>query len=240
MGRKHLVKERLEDRERKAEWALTLTPMFLEKGIRQLSMDDVAAALGVSKATLYKYFRSREEILSLALELRLSHIRRYQVALSDRQLPYLDRFLGALQIMASELSVISTTFLTDLKESYPEVWKQVQRFIDDGLEVLRRFYEEGIERGDLAPIHPAVLVVTDELYFSRLAEPEFLREHQLSVGEALESYFLMKFGGMFQRSKLDVEEALRKWQNIRKGYTDSNNKTGSASAPQVRPTRSKL
>lgn len=39
--------------------------LFMEKGISQTSMDDIAKAAGYSKATLYVYFRSKEEIVSI-------------------------------------------------------------------------------------------------------------------------------------------------------------------------------
>jgi AcrR family transcriptional regulator len=212
MGRKFLAKERLEDEQRKREWAKALTPLFLERGLKQFPMDAVAAELGMSKATLYKYFRSREEILDLALELKLRDIRRYQESLNNRELPYLVRLVKALQISSAELSSISTLFLEDLKNTYPRVWKQVQLFIDEALAVLRAFYEEGIERGELAPLHPAVLVITDELFFGCMAEPDFLRQRGLSIQEALDSYFILKFGGMFSarwRAHHDLDHTLR-------------------------------
>lgn len=209
MGRKFLSKSRIEDPDLKRRWAAELTPLFLERGLKLFPMDLVAAELGISKATLYKYFRSREEILDLAMEIKLLEIRRYQATLSNHDLPYLERFLAALQITSAELSSISTLFLSDLKETYPRVWVRVQQFIEEGLRVLRIFYEEGIDRGDLAPVHPAVLVITDELFFSQLAEPQFLEQRGLTVQEALESYFLLKFGGMFTQSQLSLP-AVRK------------------------------
>lgn len=40
-------------------------PLFMEKGIASTSMDDIARAAGYSKATLYVYFKDKEEIVSL-------------------------------------------------------------------------------------------------------------------------------------------------------------------------------
>ena len=39
--------------------------LFMDKGITQTSMDDIAKAAGYSKATLYVYFESKEEIVSV-------------------------------------------------------------------------------------------------------------------------------------------------------------------------------
>lgn len=39
--------------------------LFMEKGIAQISMDDIAKAAGYSKATLYVYFENKEEIVGI-------------------------------------------------------------------------------------------------------------------------------------------------------------------------------
>ena len=39
--------------------------LFMEKGIAQTSMDDIAKAAGYSKATLYVYFENKEEIVGV-------------------------------------------------------------------------------------------------------------------------------------------------------------------------------
>ncbi len=231
MGRKFLAKSRLDDQHLKQKWAKNLSPIFLERGLRQFPMDRVAAELGVSKATLYKYFRSREEILDLALEMKLTEIRRYQTKLSDPDLPYLERFLEALRITSAELSSISTVFLSDLKSTYPQVWKRVQRFIDEALAVLRIYYEEGITRGELVPVHPAVLVITDELFFSKLSDPDFLRQRGLDLSQALESYFLLKFGGMIPQKRLESPEVRALLQGMLDRLSGRSQEASSGSVP---------
>lgn len=45
--------------------AAAASVLFLEKGVPAATMDDIARAAGYSKATLYAYFESKEEIVSL-------------------------------------------------------------------------------------------------------------------------------------------------------------------------------
>jgi AcrR family transcriptional regulator len=42
--------------------------LFEEKGYHSTSMDDIAAEVGVSKASLYSYFKSKEDILLLTVD----------------------------------------------------------------------------------------------------------------------------------------------------------------------------
>jgi AcrR family transcriptional regulator len=41
--------------------------MFMRYGIRSVSMDDIAAQLGVSKKTLYQYYTDKEELVNAVL-----------------------------------------------------------------------------------------------------------------------------------------------------------------------------
>jgi AcrR family transcriptional regulator len=48
---------------------------FLEEGFHRMTMDELAAELGMSKRTLYRHFRGKIEVLDAVLDLRLASIR---------------------------------------------------------------------------------------------------------------------------------------------------------------------
>ncbi len=69
--------------------------MFLEKGIRNTTMDEVARAAGYSKATLYVYFKNKEEIAAF---LTWKSMKQFKESLSEavsREASYKDRFIAA-------------------------------------------------------------------------------------------------------------------------------------------------
>lgn len=69
--------------------------MFLEKGIRNTTMDEVAEAAGYSKATLYVYFKNKEEIAAF---LTWKSMKQFKEALAEavrREAPYKERFIAA-------------------------------------------------------------------------------------------------------------------------------------------------
>ncbi len=75
-------------------------------GPRKLNLTDIATRAGVSRPTLYRYFSSKEELLS---ELATFERERYQSELADalRGLSGVDRLEGALQ------------FVVDFQRDYP-------------------------------------------------------------------------------------------------------------------------
>lgn len=172
---------------------------LMVRGLKDVSMDDVAAYLNKSKATIYKYFRSREEIVRMGLEYKLERLKDFVPVLMNRgekKLDYLDRYFKAIQLFSEEVSDISNLFLSDLKEVFPDLWGQVKGFQDFASIVLNKFYQEGMEAGILKQMNPAILVMSDRFLFDALSEPSFLTQHNVTIGEVFQEYFEMKFFGI--------------------------------------------
>ena len=93
MGRKSSTKQRQSSPEKEALWASQALSAFMENGIRAFNMDALAKELSVSKATLYKYFRSREEILTRGLAAFLEDLRGF-VPFAPRPKPILPHALS--------------------------------------------------------------------------------------------------------------------------------------------------
>ena len=47
--------------------------LFLQYGIRSVSMDDIATQLGMSKKTLYQYFTDKDEMVDAVLHYEIEH-----------------------------------------------------------------------------------------------------------------------------------------------------------------------
>ncbi len=197
MGRKPIKKARVENPEVRKNWVAQLTPIFVKVGLKKFNMDEIAAALDVSKATLYKHFASREELLQYALEVKLEQIGTFQNDLFNDELPFLDRYLSAIHIFYHEISDISNEFLTDLKHLHPKLWKKIEFFRNYAANILKEFYKKGIEEKFFNDIEPAILVINDKLFFEAISDPDFLNENNLSLQQAFRSYFDLRINGLF-------------------------------------------
>ncbi|MCR9204741.1 MAG: TetR/AcrR family transcriptional regulator [Halobacteriovoraceae bacterium] len=196
MGRKSRKKEVYDNPQLKNEWALSLMPHFQEKGIKGFGMDKVAAVLEKSKATVYKYFRTREEILEIIIQHKIQKISSFESIISDESLSFEERYFTAVSILSESIGDISTKFLRDLKKYHPELWINIEVFRDYAIGVLSNFYEEGMKESKIREVDLSILKLADELFFSALLNPEFLRESNLSLQKAFDQYFELKWKGM--------------------------------------------
>ena len=200
MGRKPVTKERIDNPQLKEEWVRVLLPIYIKNGLKRMSMDEVAKQLNVSKATLYKHFSSREEIVEMALVVKLNDIGSFKEMLFDESQPFIDRYFNSIHLFFAEISGISTEFLLDLKKLYPDIWKRVEFFREYAATLLKAFYSRGIESGVFNNIDPAILVLNDKMFFDAISDPEFLMQNSLSLQKAFRDYFTLRTQGLFKSS----------------------------------------
>lgn len=199
MGRRSTNKTRNIDPERQAEWIALLSPHFRDKGIKNFSMDDMAEVIGISKATLYKYFKSRDEIVALYITDKIARSAGFVTRLHDETLPYIDRYKNAVAYFCQTVADTSVLLLADLKELYPDIWLMIDQFRDYSTKILTEYYERGIKEGIFNPIHTAILAAGDQYALTILTDPEFLKKTDMTLGEAIEEYFELRANGIIKR-----------------------------------------
>lgn len=200
MGRQSLEKQRIKDPKKRALWIDTLLPHFIQKGIKAVPIDEVISILGKSKATVYKHFESHHEIVSLVTTKKLEDLKFFVPILSDSSKSYQDRYMLAVAYISKNLGDINNVFLADLKEVYPDIWNHINSFKLMALSELRTFYVNGIQEGTFADLDPDLMVLSDELFFDVLTNPEYLTSKGLNLQVAFESYFKMRFHGILRQN----------------------------------------
>jgi len=200
MGRQSLAKKRLKDPKKRANWIDILAPKFLEDGIRAVSIDEVLNILGKSKATVYKHFESHHEIVSLVIARKLENLQHFAPILQDDSKPYKERYVLAVAYISKHLGDVSNVFLSDLKEIYPDLWELINGFKMMALTELRTFYVNGVLDKVFEDLNPDLMVLSDELFFDALTNPEYLTSKGLNLQAAFESYFRMRFYGILKQN----------------------------------------
>lgn len=133
-------------RRRREEVVRTAAQAFSRKGFANTSMDEVAASLGISKATLYQYFASKQEVL---FECHLLSIQHGEAGLAlaaqsggsglDRFLAYLRRYmegafgeLGGLTLL-TDVSSLSPQHREVIVHKRAAISHRTDRLIEDGI-----------------------------------------------------------------------------------------------------------
>jgi len=198
MGRKPLDKIRVDDPYIKDAWVKELATLYLQHGLGKFTMDEIAKKLNISKATLYKYFSSKDEIIDAVVQYKIKEIVTFEELLADKNIDFSERFFDIIKTASILLAEISGQFLQDTKAKHPELFVKMDRFSDRALYAAEKFYQQGIEAGVLHNIDPTVLALTDKMFIQAVSNPKFLQEYGISLKEAFDNYFLMKSKGIFK------------------------------------------
>ena len=126
--------------------------VFSQKGYNGASMSDIAAAVGLQKATLYHHFGSKQEILAELLDRAMSIVTRNMalVLLMDR--PPDEKIRIAMQTylqVLCEQPDLSSVLLFEYRSLEKEFYKRHIRNRDMFEKMWRDLIKEGIDSGQL-------------------------------------------------------------------------------------------
>jgi AcrR family transcriptional regulator len=106
----------------------TALQLLMEQGIRKTSMDEVAERAGVTRVTIYRYFRDKKELVR-AVFLRMAEgIEDVNLAFADGRPRDIGTYLDALGAHFRTLPHDNlVTRHTELSRVYPDVWDEFQK-----------------------------------------------------------------------------------------------------------------
>ncbi|QNF34203.1 TetR/AcrR family transcriptional regulator [Adhaeribacter swui] len=160
--------------------------LFIYRGIKSTSMDDIAQDLGISKKTVYKWFENKDHLIEEMLKTNLCGPIEVEQATEENAV---EEFCKSLNSLIQKFTAIHVSFFSDLKKYYPaahELWENykegtiIQRF--------RANFKRGIETGLYrAELDPEVLT---QLYISQIEGIFYSETFQPKKFKRLEIYRL--------------------------------------------------
>jgi AcrR family transcriptional regulator len=169
--------------------------MFLQYGVRSISMDDISRELGISKKTIYQFFKDKNEIVCLISE-RFLKEQKEQFDMIHMDAENAIEKLYRATIKARELfSKINPYILFDIKKYYEDAWElyldyEKDVMFDGTITILEEGIQEGLFRPDINVRILATLRVEEvKLAFDRMIFPDDdfdFREVQIQI---LEHFF---------------------------------------------------
>ena len=137
------------------------TRLFKEKGYRDTSMQDLADALGVQKASLYYYIKSKEELLRRLLEHAFALVGAQIDEIYATDLTPLEKLRRALEnhavTLMDNLNLVSV-YMDEYRNLPPRRLKQVLAVRKHYEQTLMQILQEGIARGDFRPVNVEMTV----------------------------------------------------------------------------------
>ena len=139
--------QRLELRERIIDTALN---SFATHGIKSITMDDIAATLGISKRTLYEVFSDKETLLMECLLKAQREGDAYVKDVYEKASNVLEVLLKLYQRSIEKFHNTNKKFFEDIKK-YPKVYEMMKNRQDSDSQKTMSFFKTGVEQGIFRP-----------------------------------------------------------------------------------------
>jgi AcrR family transcriptional regulator len=122
--------------------------MFLSKGCKTVTMDEIATENGISKRTLYEHFRDKNTLLEECLNLMQKRMVSFTETFMAESKSILDMVCMVHEHQSDLMINMRINFFDELNKFYPEVFKNhYSRFLDFHKKVTIEFLQRGQDQG---------------------------------------------------------------------------------------------
>lgn len=119
---------------------------FFHKGVRQVTMDDIAKGLQMSKRTLYQLFADKEQLIIACIELLAEREQRLVVTLIEEKRNVLEIILCTAEHRLKCLKDISIAYVADITR-YKSVMEYIEMARKESIKRAVAFFKQGADNG---------------------------------------------------------------------------------------------
>lgn len=152
--------------QRKAQILEAARTVFAEKGLSDARMEDIANVCGLSKGTVYLYYKNKDDLIEGLLQALFNDLLAHLQALlaqdmltvRERLMGYVDALITAMQTDASMLNIAYEFYA--LASRRPTVRDFLAGYFAEYRQTLQTLFTQGITQGEFAPSDVAQTAIT--------------------------------------------------------------------------------
>lgn len=171
--------------------------LFFKQGFHETALDQIAIAAGVQRATLYKYFRNKQDILEMVAERYGNGLLKVATTLpgpvpSRKEIDaWMQRIAAFIKKERTPTILISGLAMTDEPEAVTNIGVRIIQGLAENVTAYRYALEPGPRQGRAHAI--AMLIARDicwnSLRLARNGKDEFTRHLFELTGDMAEAFF---------------------------------------------------
>lgn len=170
--------------------------LVFRKGIKSISIDELAQEMRVSKKTIYQYFKSKEDLVNNLLKKHLKTHQQIIEKIHNESEDMIQEILLIMQCSTHMLTQINPIVFEDLKIHYKKIWHNFEQFkkeyvIDRLMKTLEKGQKQGLIRKNI-PLELMAHLRLKEIEL--LMDYNFVKTFKMSMQEMQQSiteYFIL-------------------------------------------------
>jgi TetR/AcrR family transcriptional regulator, cholesterol catabolism regulator len=145
--------------------------LFMRYGIRSVSMDDIAAQLGMSKKTIYQFFADKDELVDAVVDDEIRNMQLECAGCIQNSRDAVDEIFMMMQQIVEDFRNINPMVLYDLEKFHYKSYRKFIRYKDEFLSnvisgnIVRGYQGRILPAGNQRGYHGQVPPRIDDAYF---------------------------------------------------------------------------
>jgi AcrR family transcriptional regulator len=178
----------MELKDRIIESASTL---FFQKGVKSMTMSDIAYELGISKRTLYEIFQDKEELLEECINFHMDKADCEIEQMKENAENVVDAVMRMYTKHLNEAKKVNKSMVHDLKKYHPHIYEKVECRQRAGMDMFMPLFQRGREQGLLRDdVNFEIVAWLLKSQFKALIEDEYIPTDKYSADEFIRAIIL--------------------------------------------------
>jgi AcrR family transcriptional regulator len=171
---------------------------FFQRGFHRVTVDELAAKLGMSKKTIYKYFPTKEDLVRNVVYFIRDQIGREAEAVLLADKPFAPKTVAMLTIVGRIWGTMGRQFPEDMKRYAPDLWAEIQQFRRDRIltklaGLFRDAKRQGVFREE---VNEEIFLLVFQEAIEGIMNPYVLSEQSFSANDAFRQILHILFEGV--------------------------------------------
>jgi len=189
--------------------------LFFQKGVKSMTMSDIANELGISKRTLYEVFRDKEDLLENCINMHIDKTDKTIQSLADHSEDVIDTMMRIYAQSLDEMRTINRSVIYDLKKYHSRLYKKIEQNQRDDVYKLLPLLNKGVEQGLIRKdINFEIILWLVKSQFRALMNDDSFPKDKYSMNDFIQAIILNFVRGIATFSGLKkVDDIVEKMRN---------------------------
>ncbi len=170
---------------------------FFNEGFIKTSIDEIAREYHISKKTIYKHFKTKDDLLNQVVKDFTAKVSDSIIEIMQSKKNAIDKLIEVLNLIQNNMKQISLKYLDDIQKHKPKLWNYFEKFRKENLEkIVNHTIEEGKREGLFEAVDPEIVFRVFYGAVRNVLIPEFLISNPISSDEAVKKTFDILLNGI--------------------------------------------
>jgi len=183
--------------------------LFFQKGVKSITMSDIANELGISKRTLYEVFRDKEELLETCICCHMAKGDKAIEELAEHSDDVIDSIMRIYVQTLEEMRHMNHSVIFDLKKYHPSIYKKIEENQRENVYLLLPLLNKGVKQGLIRnDVNFEIILWLVKSQFRALINDDFFPKDKYSLNDFIQVIILSFMRG------ISTSEGIKKVDNF--------------------------